>query len=181
MKQTLTIPEKVGILHSQSDVVVKALLPYLKSLGYSELDLEFEKPFTFALSVQIGSKKVSIRRPDILVKLKDRYVMVVEAKNPEQAITKEAVDQATSYAVLLGAPFAMVSNGEVVEMFKVYSILKHEQVPILTKDQILREAFPTFSKTDMEEAKKHLLPLRKERSLQTSSMFAMTLYELKKD
>lgn len=160
MKQTLPLLKEKGVIRSHSDVIIKALLPFLRKLGYEDRDLEFERPLAVPLQIQIGSKKVGIKKPDILAKGNGRYLMVVEAKNPKESITKDVIGQAVSYAVLLGAPYALVSNGEIVEMFRVRSILQYTQTPILTKEQVLKEVSPRFSRRDTEEAKRTLITFK---------------------
>jgi len=152
----------VGEIHSQDDVIVKVLVPLLKGLGFVESEMEFNRSSPKPLLIQLGSKKqVATKRPDIAIKTKGKYLLVVEAKPPSEDIDDIAIGQAVSYAVLFGTHFAMVSNGESVEVFRVHSLFDYRQEDLLlNKNQISEQTTPTFSHAESEEAKRSLITFK---------------------
>lgn len=63
--------------------------------------------------------KVLGKRVDIAVKSGDKVLMVIECKASNVKLNKAAVNQATSYAIALGAEWALVTNGQVWDMYHV--------------------------------------------------------------
>jgi len=153
-----------GVVNSQYDVIIKILVPLLKDLGFADAEMEFEKPLAGQLILQIGSKKISVKRPDIFVKVGERPVMVVEAKSPDETISTDAIGQAVSYAVMFGTPFALVSNGQIMELFKVDSLLSYQQVEnVLTKKEFEEAITPKFGVAEKEEAKRSLITFKEKK------------------
>jgi type I restriction enzyme M protein len=153
-----------GIVNSQYDVIVKILVPLLKNLGFDDCEMEFEKPLAGQMLLQIGSKKISVKRPDIFVKVGERPVMVVEAKSPDETISVDAIGQAVSYAVMFGTPFALVSNGQVMELFKVESLVSYQQLDnVLTKKELEEAITPKFGIQEKEEAKRTLVTFKEKK------------------
>ena len=62
-------------IHSEEDMKIKVLLPYLKSLGYTDEELRFEN----GIDVQIGSRKTRVFS-DIEILINNKVEMVIDAK-----------------------------------------------------------------------------------------------------
>lgn len=96
-------------VHSEEDAKQKIIMPYLRSLGYSEKEMRFENPIT----VQAGSRKVTLYS-DIEILVDGRPEIIIDAKKPSHTINDTDVLQVTSYAKLVdvqSAYCAFVTNG----------------------------------------------------------------------
>jgi len=120
-------------LSIEENVKVKAVLPFLYSLGFQQDELTLEKSFsfkagvaTFRIDTEQQCRSVSARL-DILVTRNGMNLFVVEVKNEAVSISEEDVVQATSYAKLVHppAPFALVTNGA---DFQLYNSLTRVRV-----------------------------------------------------
>lgn len=120
-------------LSVEENVKVKAVLPFLCSLGFQADELHFEKSFTFrsgSSTYRTDTKKqcrTFSPRLDILVTRNGINLFIVEVKNDDVAISEKDVAQATSYALAVfpPAPFAIVTNGE---EFHLYDSIKREEI-----------------------------------------------------
>ena len=101
---------------SEEDIKARLILPLLKQMGISAGEISLEGQ----LNIRLGRTVYSIQRKtdekakgfyDLLVKKEGSSLFLVETKNPKISLTAQDRDQAISYARLLVAPFAMVSNG----------------------------------------------------------------------
>ena len=120
-------------IHSEEDMKVKVLLPYLISLGYTAEDLRFENGIT----VQIGTKKTTVYS-DIEIIINSKVEMVIDAKNPSKALSEKDLLQAESYAKLVSTPqamYAMISNGIDCVITNTFTGQRFYTVP--TKAQLL--------------------------------------------
>ena len=68
-------------VHSEEDAKQKIIMPYLRSLGYSEKEMRFENPIT----VQAGSRKVTLYS-DIEILVDGRPEIIIDAKKPSHTI-----------------------------------------------------------------------------------------------
>ena len=59
------------------------------------------------------------KRVDIAVKIGDKVLMVIECKASNVKINNAAIHQATNYAATLGAEWALVTNGQVWDLYHV--------------------------------------------------------------
>ena len=108
-------------MKTEEDVKVKFLLPYLKSLGYLESTMSFEK----AVEVQEGRKKKTIFA-DIVIyasEKNDTPLILCETKAPTEVLDKNVREQAISYARLLPkiAPITLLTNGNEIKFFDTLS------------------------------------------------------------
>lgn len=101
-------------IKSETETVVKKILPYLERRGYDIVkDLEFEK----SISVEEVTSKVFI---DILVTLgKKKASFLIEAKKISKKLTNKDRDQAIKYAKSkeVDVPFVVVTNGVEIQCF----------------------------------------------------------------
>lgn len=143
-------------VHSEEDAKQKIIMPYLRSLGYSEQEMRFENPIT----VQAGSRKVTLYS-DIEILVDGRPEIVIDAKKPSHTLSDTDVLQVTSYAKLVdtqSAYCAFVTNGydlrgvsvatgasipEIPSKNRLISILSRRPKTILTGIQ-LREVRSTL-------------------------------------
>lgn len=101
-------------IKSETETVVKKILPYLERRGYDIInDLEFEK----STSVEESAPKVFI---DILVTLgKKNPLFLIEAKKISKKLTNKDRDQAIKYAKSkeINVPFVVVTNGIEIQCY----------------------------------------------------------------
>ncbi len=113
--------------HTEEDIKQKVIMPFIKSLGFDESELEFEKSFSLHLgryAVRIDTEKQikeAHPRLDILVKRDGRNLFVIEAKTDFKDLTDDDKEQAISYARLVHpmAPLAITTNGKDHRIYKV--------------------------------------------------------------
>ena len=115
--------------HSEEDVKVRIVIPWLESLGYKRDCMEFEK----TIKVQEGRKSKSIFA-DIVVytsKKFDTPLIVVDTKAPAEILSKSERDQVISYARLLPkiAPIAVLTNGDAKQIFQTLDKSRIKELP----------------------------------------------------
>lgn len=124
-------------LRTEEDVKIKVVLPYLKSLGFDESMMDFEK----SIIVQEGRKQKKLFA-DIVVYLdsrKEAPMVLVETKSPTEILGRSVKEQAISYARLLDriAPFTVISNGISTHVFHTITKERLKELPHrkeMTKD-----------------------------------------------
>ena len=91
---------------TEEDIKVNIVMPYLRSLGFTEDELKFELSFTVHLgrySVRIDNGQ-GIRtghpRLDILITRNGNHLCVFEVKTDSKPLTEDDRDQVVSYARL---------------------------------------------------------------------------------
>lgn len=111
---------------TEEDVKVKLVVPYLKSLGFTEDELFFEKSFTLHFgrnTIRVDTQeqvKEAHPRLDILVKRDGRNLFIIEVKTDSDHLSDGDRDQAISYARLVDpmAPVVIVTNGKDFKLYK---------------------------------------------------------------
>lgn len=89
---------------SETETVIKKILPYLSRRGYkTETDLYFEK-----VTADDGINKGYI---DILVKIDNKECFIIEAKKISKKLDSKDKKQALKYAKSEKVPFAVLTNG----------------------------------------------------------------------
>lgn len=112
---------------NEEEIKVKLVLPYLKSLGFKESDIELETKFTIPLgrnSYCISSgkhKKIAAGRLDILCRKGSNNLFLIEAKAGNRKITQKDIEQGVSYASLIRPmpPYVIVTNGKQTKVIDV--------------------------------------------------------------
>lgn len=152
-------------IKSEEDLKIKALIPYLKELGYSEKDFRFENP----IEVVIGSKKTTVFS-DIEILINDKVELVIDVKKPNKSITEKDILQSTSYAKLISTPSALYSvttNGTDTIVSNVFTGIRDNKIP--TKSQLLRDLDrsrkKTYNEVEIREIKSVLLTLLEPKEL----------------
>ena len=110
---------KINIFNEE-DLKQKVVLPYIKNLGFTLDELEYEKNFSIRLGRNVycinnyKKKENAKGRLDILCKSGDKNLFVIETKSDDVKITQDDIDQGISYARLLDniAPFVLITNGK---------------------------------------------------------------------
>lgn len=108
----LTRTNKRMNIATETETVVKKILPYLVRRGYDiGKDLDFET--AVKTTDRYGKGYV-----DILVTCgKTKPIFLIEAKRLAKKLTLKDRDQAVEYATPLGCPFVVVSNGSQIQCF----------------------------------------------------------------
>jgi len=107
-------------LSTEENVKINIVLSYLNSLGFKEDELSFENSFYLYLGRSVykvdtlEQRQKAQPRLDILVTRNNVNLFVIEVKSDLITITKEEIEQATSYAKLVHpvAPFTIITNGK---------------------------------------------------------------------
>lgn len=159
------IPNFNTSIHTEEDMKVKVLLPYLKFLGYSNEELRFEN----GIDVQIGTKKTTVYS-DIEVIINNKVEMVIDAKRPRRALAEKDLLQVVSYAKLVDTPQAMygvVCNGIDCVVTDTYTGKRSVEIP--TKPQLLRAIDkakkPIMKEVDIREVESVLFTLHNSKEL----------------
>lgn len=109
------------VIHTETETVIKRILPYLNRRGYDILkDLDFETAATITNSYNKGFV-------DILVTLgKKRASFLIEAKRISKKLTNRDRDQAIAYARAkeINVPFVVVTNGTDIHCYNTKNKLR---------------------------------------------------------
>lgn len=117
---------------SETETVIKKILPYLERRGYSiEDNMSFESP-----TADDGINKGYI---DILVHIEKRKCFIIEAKKITKKLDAKDKSQALKYAKAEGVPFAVLTNG--INVF-CYNTSTKERI---TFDGKVLDKLPSYS------------------------------------
>lgn len=99
-------------VRTETETVIKRIIPYLRRRGYDpETDIDFETP------VQ-NTERYTKGYVDLLVNCGASTPMfVIEAKRNGKTLTAADAKQARAYGVSVKAPFVVVTNGSIVQVF----------------------------------------------------------------
>jgi len=126
--------------NSEKEVEIRFVLPLLERLGYSEED----RADGYPVEQIIGVKKTRTEADFVLFnglnRSKDSALLVVEAKNVSKNIA-DHIGQAKSYAMFLGTPYFMVTNGDDIRVFLYRSPIESD-VEVFKSTR--RDIFSTF-------------------------------------
>ena len=118
--------------NNEEDIKLKVVVPYLKDLGFSVEEIEFEYKFEFKLgrsTFKVDNEKQpkALGFTDILIKSGEINLFILEIKSDKVLIVQNDIEQAISYARLVTpiAPFAIITNGKET---KVYDTIKKEEL-----------------------------------------------------
>lgn len=144
---------------SEEDLKVKVVLPYLKKLGYSEEDMNFESP----MEVVIGSKRTTVFS-DIEIILNGKVELVIDIKRPNHSVKQTDILQASSYAKLIDTPpatMSCVTNG--LTTIATNTFTGEQELNIPSKMQLMKRVNATkkkpFTDIQLNEVKSVLLTL----------------------
>jgi type I restriction enzyme M protein len=99
-------------VRTETETVIKRILPYLRRRGYDpEVDIDFETPVN-------NLDRYTKGYVDLLVNCGNaRPYFVIEAKRNGRTLTKTDAKQALDYGRAVKAPFVVVTNGKVVQVY----------------------------------------------------------------
>lgn len=102
----------MGSVSSETETVVKRIIPYLQRRGY-----DLEQDLCFEASVQT-SERYAKGYVDILVTCgKAKPLFLIEAKRMAKRLSAKDRDQAISYGRAINVPFVVVTNGAEIQCF----------------------------------------------------------------
>lgn len=154
-----------GTVRTEEDLKIKVLIPYLKSLGYSDECFRYEN----AIDVSIGTKKTKVFS-DIEIIIDGKVEMVIDAKTPTKSISEKDVLQSASYAKLIDTPpalYGITTNGLECVVTNVYTGKRTSEIPTLGK---LRRSIDSskkkvFQEVEIREAESVLFTLHNTKEL----------------
>ncbi|WP_456286230.1 N-6 DNA methylase [Microbacterium sp. JZ70] len=99
-------------VRTETETVIKRILPYLRRRGYDpETDIDFETPVK-------NLERYAKGYVDLLVTCgKSTPQFVIEAKRNGKRLTQADAKQALAYGASVKAPFVVVTNGQLVQVF----------------------------------------------------------------
>lgn len=101
---------------SEREVEIRFVLPLLERLGYSEDDRSDGYPVEQVIGVRRTKTEADFVLFDGLNRTRDNALLVVEAKKVGKNLS-DHIGQAKSYAMFLGTPYFMVTNGDDIRIF----------------------------------------------------------------
>ena len=125
---------------NEEEVKVKVVLPWLRERGVRLEDIQLETTFRVRVGTQdvhVGrsNRANAVLRPrlDILVRRRQRNLLVIEVKGANETLSDFDRDQAISYARLVHpiAPFALVTNGT---EFRFYDVVTRDALDPVGQD-----------------------------------------------
>jgi len=122
-------------ISSEEDLKVKVILPYLKSLGYEDVDLRLEN----GIEVVIGSRKTTVFS-DIEILINGAVELVIDVKKPTNSISEKDILQSSSYAKLISTPpalYSVTANG--VDCVSTNVLTGRRTADIPSKAQLIRD------------------------------------------
>jgi type I restriction enzyme M protein len=101
-------------LHSETDTVIKRILPYLRRRGYDiEKDIDFE-------TATKHPERYSKGYIDLLITCgQAKPIFLIEAKRSNKTLNAQDTKQAINYGIAQKVPFVAVTNGHDVRAFNV--------------------------------------------------------------
>lgn len=99
-------------IHSETDTVIKRILPYLVRRGYEvEKDIDFETATTHP-------ERYSKGYVDLLMTCgKTKPQFLIEAKRSSKSLTEKDAKQAIDYGTANKVPFVIVTNGKDIRAY----------------------------------------------------------------
>lgn len=145
------------MINNEEDVKNKIVLPYLNSLGISLDEVQYEKNFSFKLgknTYKVGKRnsKKAIGFSDILYRMGDKNLFVIEVKDEDVEILNDDIEQAISYARLVHpiAPFAVVTNGKDTKILDVITKEDLTNTP-LTNSRYWKNGLTLSTEEELEQ------------------------------
>lgn len=129
------------VFNSEKEVEIRFVLPLLERLGYTEEDRADGYPVEQIVGVRKTRTEADFVLFNGLNRSKDSALLVVEAKNVGKQLA-EHVGQARSYAMFLGTPYFMVTNGNDIRVFLYRSPIESDVEVFKATRADLPKAFP---------------------------------------
>jgi type I restriction enzyme M protein len=122
-------------IHSEEDVKIRVVLPFLKELGYDLDNIRYEN----SIEVRIGTKKTFVFS-DIEVLINGKVEIVIDTKKPTRSISEKDVLQSASYAKLVATPpalYGITTNGRECYSTNIYTGQCTSSIPAF--EELLRQ------------------------------------------
>lgn len=148
---------------SESDVVLKFVVPLFEKLGYEEPDTTTN----FTVVMRFGREKLKDKKADVVLFQRDDHIndvhkpennlILAEAKILGEPINGDVVAQARSYAMFLSPVYYFITNGNAVEIW-LYQMTVATDVRVMAfkraeLKQVWPELFRRFCKARVMEVK----------------------------
>ncbi len=125
---------------TEKEVEIRFIVPLLERLGYTEDD----RADGFPIEIIVGSKRTVTEADFVLFdgrnRSMDNALLIIEAKRTTKRV-KDHVSQARSYAMFMGTPYYMVTNGDDIMVFRYQSPLEADRQVFSGQRKTLRESF----------------------------------------
>lgn len=125
---------------SEKEVEIRFILPLLERLGYTEDDRADGYPVEIYEGVRKTTKEADFVLFDGRNRSKDNTLLVIEAKAVGKKLT-DYIGQARTYAIWLGTPYYMVTNGDEIRVYLYRSPIESDVEVFTGKRNKLRESF----------------------------------------
>jgi hypothetical protein len=125
---------------TEKEVEIRFIVPLLERLGYTEDD----RADGFPIQIVVGTRR-TVAEADFLLfdglnRSMDNSLLVIEAKRTTKRV-KDFVSQARSYAMFMGTPYYMVTNGDDILVFHYQSPLEADRQVFTGQRKTLRASF----------------------------------------
>lgn len=125
---------------SEKEVEIRFILPLLERLGYAECD----RADGYQVEIYEGVRK-AVKEADFVLfdgpnRSKDNALLVIEAKATNKKLS-DYIGQARTYAIWLGTPYYLVTNGNEIRVFLYRSPIESDVEVFTGNRKNLREAF----------------------------------------
>lgn len=125
---------------SEKEVEIRFILPLLERLGYSEED----RADGYQVEIYEGVRKTTKEADFVLFdgrnRSKDNALLVIEAKAMGKKLS-DYIGQARTYAIWLGTPYYLVTNGDEIRVFLYRSPIESDIEVFNGNRKDLRETF----------------------------------------
>ncbi|MFN8010422.1 MAG: type I restriction enzyme HsdR N-terminal domain-containing protein [Holophagaceae bacterium] len=125
---------------TEKEVEIRFIVPLLERLGYTEDD----RADGFPIEITVGTKRTVAEADFVLFdgrnRSMDNALLVIEAKRASKRV-RDHVSQARSYAMFMGTPYYMVTNGDDILVFLYQSPLEADHLVFNGHRGSLRDCF----------------------------------------
>lgn len=137
--------------NSEKEVEIRFVLPLLERLGYSEDDRADGYPVEQVVGVRKTKTEADFVLFNGLDRSKDSALFVVEAKNIGKKLA-DHISQAKSYAMFLGTPYFLVTNGDEIRAFLYRSPIESDIEVFNSTRRDIASTFPRLYKLVSKQA-----------------------------
>lgn len=125
---------------SEKEVEIRFILPLLERLGYKEDDRADGYQVEIYEGVRKATKEADFVLFDGRNRSKDNTLLVIEAKAMGKKLS-DYIGQARTYAIWLGTPYYLVTNGDDIRVFLYRSAIESDVEVFTGNRKDLRESF----------------------------------------
>lgn len=125
---------------SEREVEIRFILPLLDRLGYDEDDRADGYPVEIYEGVRRATKEADFVLFDGRNRSKDNALLVIEAKATGKKL-QDYIGQARTYAIWLGTPYYLVTNGDEIRVFLFRSAIESDVEVFSATRHNLKAAF----------------------------------------